>query len=453
MKKSVLFALAGAFLLSGTVQAENLLQAFELALASDPQLREAEANRMAALEAKPQARAALLPQLNFTWDKTLANDSEGISSQPDGQGSFFETPFSRDREGDSYTLRLRQSVFRWDQWVALRQADARIAQAEVDYRAAVQDLMLRVAQRYFAVLASVDSLESTQATKEAVARQLEQAETRFEVGLIAVTDVREAQAAYDTAIADEIAAKRSLGTAKEELREVTGHFIDVLDAPAENLPMIPPEPRDSEAWVNTAMEQNLSLTSSRLAVDIAQEETGSRRAGHYPTLDLVVTRNETSDVTDTFSTVSARGLKDDFSNDSITLNLSVPIYSGGSVSSSVREAVHLERAAKERLERVARETQRVTRDSYEGVISEISRVAALNRALESSATALEATEAGFEVGTRTTVDVLNARRDQFNARTSYLRSRYDYILNVLSLQQAAGTLSTEDLQEVNRWLN
>jgi outer membrane protein len=269
--------------------------------------------------------------------------------------------------------------------------------------------------------------------------------------------VREAQAAYDTAVADEIAAKRSLGTAKELLREITGEYFDELLAPSDELPLAPPEPQNVDTWVGSALQQNSAVVASRVAVDIAGDNVDLRRAGHYPTVDLVVGR--TQDYGDIDSTVTTdlgpqptQNSPNDQTTDAVSLQINIPIYSGGGTSARVRQAVLQQRAAKDRLDRTLREAERLTRDSYAGVLSEISRVGALKKALESSQTALEATEAGFEVGTRTTVDVLIARQNLTTARTAYLKSRYDYLLNVVNLKLAAGTLGEADLTDINQWL-
>jgi len=436
-------------------QAANLAEVLALALQSDPQLREADANRLAAHESKPLARSVMLPQINLGYERDW-EEQDGTSRQF-AATRFIDVPFTSSADTDFLSLQLQQSVFRWEQWVALRQADSTIAQAEADYQTAEQGLLQRVAQRYFDVLSARDSLDATIATKEAVARQLEQAETRFEVGLIAITDVREAQAAYDTAAADEIAAKRVLGTSKELLREITGEYFDELLAPGDDLPLVPPEPQNVDEWVTSSLQQNSTVISSRLAVDIAGQNIDIRRAGHYPTVDLQVGRREFGGTIDTTTLDPVLGQQDstipnDLTDDLITLQVNVPIYSGGGTSARVRQAVFQERAAKDRLDRTMRETERLTRDSYAGVLSEMSRVGALKKALESSETALEATEAGFEVGTRTTVDVLIARQNLARARTVYLKSRYDYLLNVVNLKLAAGSLNGADLSEINQWL-
>ncbi len=447
-------------LMAPAAPAADLLEIFQLALQSDPRLREAEANRLAALESKPQARSSYLPQ--FTADAQLLDqETNGANTfltlvEDPNTGNEVPVTINTSQESDAditqWQLQLTQSVFRWDRWVQMQQADKTIGQAEVDYQLERQNLILRVGEAYFDVLAARDTLASEQAAKEAIKRQLEQAQTRFDVGLIAITDVYEAQAAYDQAVAAEIQAKRTLATSRENLREITGEYSEGLLAPGDELPLVSPDPASENSWVETALDNNLSLVSSRFGVEIAKDDIRVQRAGHYPTLDLVASRTRFDrDSTQTNNGVSGPSDVDQFS-DTIQLNLSVPVFSGGATSSRVREAVYRHRAAKERLERVARETERLTRDSYLGVISDISRVNALKQALASSETALRATEAGFDVGTRTTVDVLDARRELFRAETNYQRSRYDYILNVLRLKLAAGSLSGDDIIQVNRWL-
>lgn len=463
MRGRIRFALSLGAVLScvSSVQAADLLDVYQRALQSDPLVREAEANRLAALEAKPRALSALLPQIGVTGSMGQT-ESESTSTFPQraATGDVVNVPSMRETDSDDadYQIQLTQSVFRWDRWVALKQASSQVAQAQADYQAAQLDLMLRVSQRYFDVLAAKDTLQSEETARNAIARQLEQAEKRFEVGLIAITDVQEAKAAFDNGAAAVIRAKRNLSTAQELLRELTGDAVGVLSAPADSMPLKSPEPQSEEQWVKTAMEQNLALISSRLSAEIARDTIGIRRSGHFPSLDLVLRRNDadsdaTTITTDTTSGTVTEGPTDaDRTDDTIALQLNFPIYSGGATQSSVREATYLARAARERLERTSRETERATRDAYLGVLSEISRVQALKQAMESSRTALQATEAGYEVGTRTTVDVLDARRTLALAETNYARSRYDYIINVVRLKLAAGILKAEDITEINGWL-
>jgi outer membrane protein len=400
----------------------------------------------------PQARGFLLPQASASGAWT-DSDVSGSQIEADTTGNFAAINFGSRSEETRWNVGVRQTIFRWDQFIGMKQANKLAARADVVYEAAQQDLMIRVVQRYFEVLAAEDRLASIRADREAIARQLEQAKQRFDVGLIAITDVQESQAAYDQSVAAEIAAQRELATAEELLREITGERVPDLAAPVEEFPLPIPNPTSEEAWVGMAMEQNLQLLASRFDERIARDEISFRRSGHYPTVDLVAGRNHIEDDSER-SVLDGPFLPADseIEGDSIGIEVTVPLFSGGRVSSRVREAVYLHRAAREQLQRVARETERATRDAYLGVLSEISRVRALEQAVQSSRTALEATQAGFEVGTRTIVDVLNSQRALYQAITNYYQSRYVYIGNVLRLQQAAGTLQIQDLERIDRWL-
>ncbi|MCG8369087.1 MAG: TolC family outer membrane protein [Proteobacteria bacterium] len=457
MKKLInvnaLLAMIVVTALPSAAQAASLLEIYQQALQSDPQIHEAEARRLAALEAKPQARGVLLPQVSAggTWENRETS------------GSTFELALNQnlvieqDVDQTSWGVTLRQTLFRWDQIVGLKSADKQVARAEAVREAAQQDLIVRVAQRYFDVLGAEDRLRSIHADREAIARRLEQAKQRFEVGLSAITDVQESQAAYDQSIADEISAKRTLATARELLREITGEYVSNLSAPREDFPLNDPDPNSERDWVDLSLNQNLNLVASRLDERLARDEIAFRRTGHYPTLDLEVRTGNQINEGSGSTAIPGSGsvpstIDDDFDSDSISLQFNLPLFTGGVTSSRVREAVYLHRASREQLQRVTRETERQERDTYLGVLSEISRVRALNQAVASSRTALEATQAGFEVGTRTIVDVLNSQFALYAAITSYEQARYDYIMNVLRLKQAAGTLQVQDLEEIDQWL-
>jgi outer membrane protein len=434
-----------------TSNAASLLEVYQQALQSDPLIHEAEARRLASEEATPQARSLLFPQIsaNAGWSTV---DSSGNQLVVDTTG-FNSAPFEADSTNKNWDIGLTQTIFRWDQVVGLKRAGKRVAQAGADYEAAQQDLIIRVAARYFDVLGAEDILTSIHADRLAIARQLEQAKQRFEVGLIAITDVQESQAAYDQSIADEIGAKRSLATSREFLREITGQYVDSLSAPVEELPLPSPNPADEASWIDQAMTQNLQLVSSRLGEEVARYEISFRRTGHYPTIDLIAGRRYNETVGESqLGPFPVSPIDSDSTSDSIALRFNLPIFQGGGTSSRVREAVYLHRASMEQLQRVSRETERATRDAYLGVLSEISRVKALKQAVASSRTALEATQAGFDVGTRTIVDVLISQRALYTAITNYYRSRYAYIGNVLLLKQAAGSLQVQDLEEIDRWL-
>ena len=446
MNMTRILALTLGTALALPAQAADLWDVYQAALANDPLIREAAANRDAQQEARPQARAGLLPSIGLSGSRSDST-TDGTQIGLNDAGEVTLVDFSSESESTNYSVGLQQTVFRWDRWVALRQAGDRVARAEIDFEAARQDLILRVAERYFNVLAAQDNLAFAEANREAIARQLDQATRRFEVGLIAITDVQEAQAGHDLAIADEIAARRQLASAREQLRELTGQNFTDLAGPESELPLVMPEPANEDAWVQRALQDNLALNAQRLTTEIADKEVSRQRAGHLPTLDFSARkgRNESTGATpfDTSDTDST----------SMTLSLNFPLFEGGMTRSLVRQAAYNHEAAKAVLERQARATERTARDAFLGLQSEISRVRALRKALESNETALQATEAGFEVGTRTTVDVLNARSTAFRARNDLARSRYDYLLNMLRLQQAVGALGERDVQQINGMLD
>jgi outer membrane protein len=456
-------------LMGSAVRAENLLEVYQAAIKSDPLIREAEARRMAALESKPQARSLLLPQVNVGGQIYTAN-SDGESTFPQVSqttGNIITVGNRSSTDVDQYwdySAQLTQTVFRWDQWQGLQRAGSEVALAEANYRAAQQDLMVRVSQAYFEVLAAEDTLAAAEATAQAFARQLEQAEKRFEVGLIAITDVQEARAANDSATAGVILAKRVLATAQERLREVTGDTYTSLVKPADDMPLDQPQPLDEQHWVDQALEQNLDVIAALLGVELAKRDVKIAQAGYMPTVDLFAQYGETNrDATQTNQSFDpsgtlgtgdpVRGSADsETTNDAVGLRVNVPIFKSGGTSSRVREQVYLHRASREKLEGTQRAAERETRDAYLGVIAEKARVAALKQAVKSNQTALEATEAGFEVGTRTTVDVLDARRRLFESQRDYARSRYDYLINLVKLKSAAGVLVPQDLNAINGYL-
>jgi outer membrane protein len=463
-----LLALGLGCLVSFTASAEDLLTIFDQAVVNDPTVREAEFTRQATREARPQAWAAYLPQINGSYNK---GESEGnrlttgaqIIPDPNTPGARILQPFadnsSLSPEFSGWSVELRQTIFSWQGLVGLKQSGRIAAQADADYGVAQQDLALRVSTRYFDVLAAQDSVQAQQASLDAISRQLEQADKRFEVGLIAITDVQEARAARDTAAADLIAAKRLLATSQELLREITDMQYQVLATPRGTMPLAIPEPADPQKWVEASMEQNLALTSSRLGAEIARDNVRTAFGGHLPTVDLVVgkSHSESADVADFpagpgFAGGSAPTGQDSDTDKSVSLQVQVPIWASGGTHSRVKQESYRWQAAKQRVERVSRETERTARDAYLGVMSEISRVQALQQALESSRTALKATEAGYDVGTRTAIDVLAARQALVQAYTNYSRSRYDYMLNVLRLKQSAGLLDRKALEDVNAWL-
>jgi outer membrane protein len=444
--------------------ADTLWDIYQKARQNDPQLREADANRMANREARPQALGALLPQLSASGNKSW-DSADGFRTTPDRNTTtnvieYLPADFINRGESKGWSVDVRQSVFRWDQWIKLRQSSKQSTKADIDYRVAELSLYTRVAEAYFSVLAAEDTLAANASARDAIGRQLEQSQKRFEVGLIAITDVQEAQSGYDQAVAAEILAKRQLATSKEALREIIGDYPGELSKPKSEIPLVGPAPADEGQWVEAALEQNLQLQSAQLAADIAKDDIGAARSVFLPSVDFVASRSNSESAGQgqsvtrpgTLDTVDSNPTDGETDSSSFGFQVTMPLFSGGVNRSRVEQTVYLHRAAKERLERTARQTERQTRDAFLAVESEISRVKALRQALTSAQTALQATEAGFEVGTRTTVDVLAGRRTLVQAETNYARSRYDYIINVLRLKEAAGSLDDADVQEVNSWL-
>lgn len=416
----------------------NLVDIYQLAEQNDPVLKQAEASHQADLEARPQSRAQLLPDFNFSAD-TTDND----------QNLQYQNSFIKSGEigynSHGYTFTLTQPIYHQNYFDQYKQAGMRIQESNAQLTAAQQDLIVRVATAYFNVLGARDNLEFAQAEKKADEQQLNQTKQQFKVGLIAITDVNEAQASYDLSVAQEIQAKNALANAREALRVITGSYEEKLQPLGDKVPLMIPEPRDIDRWTTIARENNPQLQAARRAVEVAKEEVANQRAGHYPTVDVVV--NSSDNVAGGGSFGSS-----EINDTSVSLQLSVPIFQGGMIASKVREAHARFVQAQQAMEEQLRTTVNQTRESYLGVQSNISLVKAYSQAIISNTSRLEATQAGLEVGTRTTVDVLNARSDLFGARRDYAQARYNYVENILTLKQAAGTLTRADLEKINAWL-
>jgi len=440
---------------ASAAHAEDLLAVYDRALNNDPQLREAEATRLAAREARPQAWATLLPQVSATGSRSRDwSDGTGYSDIVLGNNAPIRnaTGGVGTTDTDTWRLNIRQNVFSWANWMTLKAAGHQVAQAEANYLVARQALAQRVATQYFAVLSAQDVVESQMAARDAFARQLQQAEKRFEVGLIAITDVQDARAARDSSAAQVIVAKRSLANAQEQLRATVGEYYDTLNKPADTMPLLSPSPSSAEEWVKISMDQNATLLSNRLAADIARDQVGVAFSSHLPTVDLVAGRSYSNvEGTRTLPTSVSNTLSEAYGK-SLSLQVTLPIFSGGSAQSRVRQTQYSWIAAKERLERSSRETERLARDAYLGVNSGISQVQALRQALESSQTALKAAEAGYEVGTRTAVELLDSRRLLIQAQTNYSQGRYSYLNSLVQLRLASGDLDRSTIAEINKWL-
>jgi outer membrane protein len=418
------------------LQAETLLDVYQLAEQNDPQVKIARAERFAALENLPQARALLSPQV------TVGADVSELWMIDDWL-------LGRDVERTEigYNISLNYALYRRDRQIQREQVNSLIQQAQANYDSARQALMERVATRYFAVLAANDNVKFAQSAKHAFKRQLDQARQRFEVGLIAITDVQEAQAGYDLAVADEIQAQNELDNTRESLREITGSYHQVLARLNEDSPLLNPDPIHIEKWTETALANNPLILAAQYAVETAEKEIDKQQAAKLPTVDLVGRHH--------FGT-HLRGEKNApgslLTDNTLTVQLNYQLYEGGAIHSRIREAKQQHIKALENLELQRRHVQSQTRQAFLALVSNISRVKALKQALISTETALKAIQTGFELGTRTSVDVVNAQRDLLRAQSNHSRARYDYVLSSLRLKQAAGLITGEDLIAINNWL-
>ena len=427
-------ALAAAPAGPAAAETLDLAGAYRFAERNDPSFQEAGAARDAALQTVSIARAGLRPSVSGGGSGGFEHQDLDI---PNRSGS---DTFSR----FSLSLDVTQPLYHPDRTIRLGQAQATEERAELDYAASGQDLIVRVAEGYFGVLDAIDDYRFAQTNREAIAQQLRQAQQRFEVGLIAVTDVEEAKSRFDLASARELRAKNELDNAREALRETTGVYPEELAPLGGGIPLAIPEPADIDEWTRTAAERNLVVRSGGFAAAIAKDGVRLAGTGRTPTVDLV----GQASLTDVDNELNER----EAASGSVLLRLQWPIYTGGRVPADTEQARARHREAVHGLERARRAIVRQTRQAYLGVESAIAQIGALEQAVVSSRSALDAVEAGFQVGTRTSVDVLDAQSDLFQARNDLASARYDYILNALRLRQAAGTLAPADLEAVNEWL-
>lgn len=442
LRKFTFSALALA--MSVSVSAADLMEIYELARASDPQLSAAEGRRLSAAMGVPLARSVLLPQLNGSWDLTRSKTDGTVFSAEQNQ----DVGFSSNSRDHRYGVNLQQTIYRRSNYENLKVARAQAARGISDYDVALDNLLYRVAEAYFGVLTTQSNLTSAEAEEKAVGRQLEQAEQRFEVGLTAITDVHEARARFDGARAAVIQSRNVLDDAFESLAEITGTRIQNIEPLQPEFALNPPEPADSERWVDTAIANSPALAGEQHSVAAANANARSAWSQHLPYLSLGGNYGQQQSGGD----VGPFSLRDP-STMSWTLTLNVPMFAGGATQASYRQALYNRDVASDVLEQTRRAVVRQTRGAYRDVIAGISEVKAREQAVVSAQSALEATEAGFEVGTRTIVDVLLSQQQQFAAEREYARARHDFILSNLRLKQAAGTIDVTDIQLVNNLLD
>jgi len=432
MKKTLLSLLVG-FGMSSSVLADDLYQVYQQALQNDPATLQSKALKDVAFTGIARSRAGLLPQISLSL-------------------TAGETYGDLERSTNDATLNLSQTLYDRSVWVALDRAELVASQADENLALAMQNLILRTVSAYFDTLQAQDDLEFASAEKRAIERQLEQTKQRFEVGLTAITDVHEAQAQFDTSVASEISAQNGVETNLEALREITGNYypsLDVLDTSKFAASM--PSPSSIHDWLKMAEQRNLQLMVSNTSVDIAKFDIDSARSGHYPTVSLGARANS-NDTDGTASDPGNTAAVDRFNTYSLQLSVDVPLYSGGRTSANVDSAKFNFVASSEDRERIHRSVIRSVRSNYNDVKAAISRIKAFEQAVVSAESALKATEAGFDVGTRTIVDVLNSTRNVFDARRNLSGVRYGYIVSTLSLKLAAGSLSEQDVLDIDQGL-
>jgi outer membrane protein len=418
--------------------ADNMLSIYQQAVQSDPQLQAAKAAYQATQEVVPQNRAALLPNLGLTGDVSRDRYHNRSPSPGEPENSY--------ATNKTFGAQLTQAIYQRQNFLKLEQTDSVVAKAKAQLTAAEQDLVLRVATAYFLVLGAQDNLAFVKGNKEAITRTLDQAQQRFDVGLSAITDVLEAKARYDTAVSDVINAEKLLADSKEALRELTGVEPGPLETLKPVIPLNTPDPAVEDKWVTIATDQNPLLLAARAATETARQEIDIQRAGHYPTVDL------TANYAWLNNNFGGTGFALEQNQSSIGVQMTLPLYQGGLVVANTRQSQYQFNQAQENQVQQRRATERQARDYYRGVITGISKVDALKQAVASNEKALEAAEAGFEVGTRTIVDVLNTQSDLLSAKRDYARSRYDYLLDMLRLKDAAGILGEDDLKLINALL-
>ncbi|MGR6781278.1 TolC family outer membrane protein [Moritella viscosa] len=442
MKFNKILLACGLAFFANSASADNLQQIFEQALTKDPLYLEAQANRNAALERITEQEAANLPKISLSADLgyTVTSDYRTDSSS----------------NGNALTgnvgIGLTQSLYEESNFINVSQAAKQAEQSELAVQAELQGLILRVSNAYFNVLSANDTLEFSNRNKEAVERQLEQTTQRYNVGLTDKTDVLEAQSSFDLSVAEVINAENTLANSYESLTEITGltHTdISPLNT-ARFSPTAPNGQRDN--WLDIANNQNLSIQIQRIAKQIAEGNVDLANSTDNISLNLVA--NAGAKYTDygNDNNNGGAGAENTVSSGNVGIKFSMPLYTGGAVTSAEKQAVYQVTASQEQLTKASREVQTKIRTYYNNVTAALSSIKAYEQTVKSSESALEATQAGFGVGTRTIIDVLNATKSLYQSKQSLSASRYNYIISMLQLKQAAGTLNAEDISLVNAGL-
>ena len=435
MQRTQLASLIAGICLAIDAQAMTLLDAFNAAQAYDSQLASARGARDAAYEKSTQGFAGLLPTVSATANINRINThltTTGIDR-------------TIDYTQEVYQLQLRQPIYNRNNFELYEQSKLQVNAGEIQFEQARNDLALRVAQAYFDVLAAQDVISFLGAQKTAITEQLESAKRNFEVGTATITDTHEAQARFDLALAQEIAAQNDLEVKRNALAVITGQVPPELRSLRSGVKLTSPEPSSMDKWVQSAEAGNFSVIVQGLLVDIAKLEISRNRAGHFPTLDGVATQSQRKDLTFTSPTTNTTS--------AVGLQLTIPLFAGFSTTSKIREAISLENQARANLDTAKRAAMQNARAAYLGVQSGLSQIRALEAAEVSSNSALESNKLGYDVGVRINIDVLNAQQQLYSTRRDLAKARYDTLINGLRLKAAAGTLGEVDLAELNALLD
>ena len=437
IKTLQIYFLFSLIAISSPLRTENLADVYELALKNDPLLKAAEATYRAGKENRTQGIAGLLPTLSVggstNWNEYRVE--EQIIDQ---------------YNSNSYLASLNQPIFRLDKWFQFERGTALSEAASAEFAYQQQETMIRVASAYFNVLNSIDSLNAARAEEKAIGRQKDLAKKRFDVGLAAITEVQETQAAFDLTVVSRIAREAQLDSARESLTSIVGRDIKLLSPLSDNFEISLPDPLDRESWVSLGLKNNYQLKAAKLQRDAAQASARSTASNHLPQIDLVGRVSKSTSKQGKFGGFIQNplfGVEQDTRQYSIQFNL--PLYAGGAISSARRQAYANYDRSKEQAIYAERSTVRDVRSNHFGVQTQVANVTARKQALASAESALEATQIGYEVGSRNTVDLLDAQKRLFQAQRDYASSRYDYIISMLRLKASVGSLSPKDLMNIS----
>ena len=424
--------------LNSPLLAENMMQVYHHAQLNDAKTKASEANYRAQLEKKPQALSGLNPQVNLSSSASYTTSfSTRVARRPDDKSAFLNL---------GYTLNLTQPLYRKSVNVQIDQANATISRARATLVLDQQNLIIRVADAYLAYLKAKDNGKFAKLETKAFSRQFMQVKAFFDAERSAITDVKEAQARYDLARSREVSTVQQIQLAKESLKAISGYYYKDLLGAASRIPLLSPKPNDINAWSQAAEKNSKKVQMAEYAVAVAEENVNLARAGKSPTVDLFARHSASS-------TYGESGFDQDKLDAVVGIQLNIPLYTGGNTASKIREARHKLQQSRYLLEAEKRSAIQQTRASFLTITTGLTQLNALQQALKSNQVAAQATQTGFEVGTRTAVDVLLSVRETFRAQRDYTNARYDFLLNTLKLKQAAGILRIQDLQGLSNLLN